>query len=158
MSIHSNFMFLSVLSVWVKAFIFIHTGIHSYNITLSDTFVSKWVRLNRFSTLLPRTEDALWCPPHVSDYSGNPSGARRARKRSSGDSPVDSQTVRSSGRQINVRVKRTNNPSPGQVSSHYLDFTFLHTSKVLYVSDISVFTFYRKKSTSTNQKSQNHRL
>ncbi|KAE8282267.1 Lysine-specific histone demethylase 1B [Larimichthys crocea] len=48
------------------------------------------------------------------DYSGNASGARRARKRSSGESPGDGQTLRSSGRQINVRVKRTNNPPPGQ--------------------------------------------
>uniref|UniRef100_A0AAQ5YDK5 CW-type domain-containing protein n=1 Tax=Amphiprion ocellaris TaxID=80972 RepID=A0AAQ5YDK5_AMPOC len=48
------------------------------------------------------------------DYSGNPSGARRGKKRSSGESPGDGQTLRSSGRQINVRVKRTNNPPPGQ--------------------------------------------
>ncbi|KAL7382463.1 hypothetical protein ABVT39_022906 [Epinephelus coioides] len=48
------------------------------------------------------------------DYSGNASGARRAKKRSSGESPGDGQTLRSSGRQINVRVKRTNNPPPGQ--------------------------------------------
>uniref|UniRef100_G3NC89 [histone-H3]-N(6),N(6)-dimethyl-L-lysine(4) FAD-dependent demethylase n=1 Tax=Gasterosteus aculeatus aculeatus TaxID=481459 RepID=G3NC89_GASAC len=49
------------------------------------------------------------------DYCGNPSGnARRARKRSSGDSPGDGQTLRSSGRQSTVRVKRTNNPPPGQ--------------------------------------------
>ncbi|XP_008291113.1 lysine-specific histone demethylase 1B [Stegastes partitus] len=48
------------------------------------------------------------------DYPGNPSGARRAKKRSSGESPGDGQTLRSSGRQINVRVKRTNNPPPGQ--------------------------------------------
>ncbi|KAG8004905.1 Lysine-specific histone demethylase 1B, partial [Nibea albiflora] len=51
-----------------------------------------------------------WCL----DYSGNASGARRARRRSSGESPGDGQTLRSSGRQINVRVKRTNNPPPGQ--------------------------------------------
>uniref|UniRef100_A0A8C5C9N0 [histone-H3]-N(6),N(6)-dimethyl-L-lysine(4) FAD-dependent demethylase n=1 Tax=Gadus morhua TaxID=8049 RepID=A0A8C5C9N0_GADMO len=48
------------------------------------------------------------------DYSGNASGARRSKKRSSGDSPGDGQSVRSSGRQVNVRVKRTNNPPPGQ--------------------------------------------
>lgn len=71
---------------------------------------------------------------HVSDYSGNPSGARRARKRSSGDSPVDSQTVRSSGRQINVRVKRTNNPSPGQVSSHHSDSALLHNNARVVIS------------------------
>lgn len=54
---------------------------------------------------------------HSLDYCGNPSGnARRARKRSSGDSPGDGQTLRSSGRQSTVRVKRTNNPPPGQVS------------------------------------------
>ncbi|KAM9751676.1 uncharacterized protein ACNS7B_008443 isoform 1-T1 [Menidia menidia] len=48
------------------------------------------------------------------DYSGSASGARRAKRRSSGESPGDSQGLRSSGRQINVRVKRTNNPPPGQ--------------------------------------------
>ncbi|XP_041868041.1 lysine-specific histone demethylase 1B isoform X2 [Melanotaenia boesemani] len=48
------------------------------------------------------------------DYSGNASGARRAKKRSSGESPGEGQTLRTSGRQINVRVKRTNNPPPGQ--------------------------------------------
>uniref|UniRef100_A0AAX7TPT7 CW-type domain-containing protein n=1 Tax=Astatotilapia calliptera TaxID=8154 RepID=A0AAX7TPT7_ASTCA len=48
------------------------------------------------------------------DYPGNASGARRAKKRSSGESPGDGQTLRSSGRQVNVRVKRTNNPPPGQ--------------------------------------------
>uniref|UniRef100_A0A673AWT9 [histone-H3]-N(6),N(6)-dimethyl-L-lysine(4) FAD-dependent demethylase n=1 Tax=Sphaeramia orbicularis TaxID=375764 RepID=A0A673AWT9_9TELE len=48
------------------------------------------------------------------DYPGNASGARRAKKRNSGEPPGDGQTLRSSGRQINVRVKRTNNPPPGQ--------------------------------------------
>ncbi|KAG7273586.1 hypothetical protein CRUP_019832 [Coryphaenoides rupestris] len=49
------------------------------------------------------------------DYSGSASGARRAKKRGSGDSPPgDGQSVRSSGRQVSVRVKRTNNPPPGQ--------------------------------------------
>ncbi|XP_032436131.1 lysine-specific histone demethylase 1B isoform X1 [Xiphophorus hellerii] len=48
------------------------------------------------------------------DYSGNGSGARRARKRSSGESPGDGQTLRSSGRQNTTRVKRSNNPPPGQ--------------------------------------------
>lgn len=56
------------------------------------------------------------CSLSCSDYSGNTSSARRAKKRSSGDSPADGQTLRSSGRQTTVRVKRTNNPPPGQVS------------------------------------------
>ncbi|XP_024154108.1 lysine-specific histone demethylase 1B isoform X1 [Oryzias melastigma] len=43
------------------------------------------------------------------DCPGNASGARRARKRSSGESPGEGQTLRSSRRQ-----KRTNNPPPGQ--------------------------------------------
>lgn len=49
------------------------------------------------------------------DYGGNASGARRPKKRSSGESPGDGQSLRSSGRQLNVRVKRSNNPPPGQV-------------------------------------------
>lgn len=65
----------------------------------------------------------LYCsaPPHrqfvivAVDYSGGASGARRAKKRSSGESPGDGQTLRSSGRQTTARVKRTNNPPPGQV-------------------------------------------
>ncbi|KAF7211398.1 lysine-specific histone demethylase 2 isoform X1 [Nothobranchius furzeri] len=48
------------------------------------------------------------------DYSGNASGTRRAKKRSSEESPGESQTPRISGRQTNARVKRTNNPPPGQ--------------------------------------------
>lgn len=48
------------------------------------------------------------------DYSGNASGARRVRKRSSGESPGDGQSLRSAGRQMTARVKRTNNPPPGQ--------------------------------------------
>lgn len=78
---------------------------------------------------------------NVLDYSGNPSGARRAKKRSSGDSPVDSQTLRSSGRQINVRVKRTNNPPPGQVScgmQHSLSaFPYNKTCHVCFTSLMS---------------------
>lgn len=58
----------------------------------------------------------IYCCYQCLDYSGNASGARRAKKRSSGESPGDGQTLRSSGRQINVRVKRTNNPPPGQVN------------------------------------------
>uniref|UniRef100_A0A3Q3NRV8 Amine oxidase n=1 Tax=Labrus bergylta TaxID=56723 RepID=A0A3Q3NRV8_9LABR len=42
-----------------------------------------------------------------SDYSGNASGARRAKKRSSGESPGDGQTLRSSGRQITSKRKAT---------------------------------------------------
>nr|XP_057904010.1 lysine-specific histone demethylase 2 isoform X4 [Doryrhamphus excisus] len=48
------------------------------------------------------------------DYPGIGSSGRRAKKRSSGESPGDSQAPRSSGRQSNVRVKRANNPPPGQ--------------------------------------------
>ncbi|XP_061123396.1 lysine-specific histone demethylase 2 isoform X1 [Syngnathus typhle] len=48
------------------------------------------------------------------DYPGNGSGARRAKRKSSGESPGDSQALRSSERQTNVRVKRANNPPPGQ--------------------------------------------
>lgn len=48
------------------------------------------------------------------DYSGNASGSRRARKRSSGESPGEG--ARSTGRQMNVRVKRTNNPLPSAQS------------------------------------------
>uniref|UniRef100_A0A667XLQ7 [histone-H3]-N(6),N(6)-dimethyl-L-lysine(4) FAD-dependent demethylase n=1 Tax=Myripristis murdjan TaxID=586833 RepID=A0A667XLQ7_9TELE len=48
------------------------------------------------------------------DYPGGASAARRAKKRSSGESPGDGQALRSSGRQVNVRVKRANNPPPGQ--------------------------------------------
>ncbi|MEQ2189687.1 hypothetical protein GOODEAATRI_027827, partial [Goodea atripinnis] len=48
-------------------------------------------------------------------YSGDGSSARRARKRSSGESPGDGQALRSSGRQSTARVKRSNNPPPGQV-------------------------------------------
>ncbi|XP_077599360.1 lysine-specific histone demethylase 2 isoform X2 [Stigmatopora nigra] len=48
------------------------------------------------------------------DYPGNGSGARRAKRRSSGESPGEGQALRSSGRQSNIRVKRTNNPPPGQ--------------------------------------------
>uniref|UniRef100_A0A8C4F6C0 CW-type domain-containing protein n=1 Tax=Dicentrarchus labrax TaxID=13489 RepID=A0A8C4F6C0_DICLA len=43
----------------------------------------------------------------VLDYSGSASGARRAKKRSSGESPGDGQTLRSSGRQINSKRKAT---------------------------------------------------
>ncbi|XP_047239899.1 lysine-specific histone demethylase 1B-like isoform X2 [Girardinichthys multiradiatus] len=50
----------------------------------------------------------------AADYSGDGSSARRARKRSSGDSPGDGQALRSSGRQSTARVKRSNNPPPGQ--------------------------------------------
>lgn len=93
---------------------------------------------------------------HISDYSGNPSGARRARKRSSGDSPVDSQTVRSSGRQINVRVKRTNNPSPGQVSSHHSDSALLHNNarlvRVLISPSLNSTEYSRGISTARNLK------
>uniref|UniRef100_A0A3Q1EZ62 [histone-H3]-N(6),N(6)-dimethyl-L-lysine(4) FAD-dependent demethylase n=1 Tax=Acanthochromis polyacanthus TaxID=80966 RepID=A0A3Q1EZ62_9TELE len=39
--------------------------------------------------------------------SGNPSGARRGKKRSSGESPGDGQTLRSSGRQINRKATDT---------------------------------------------------
>lgn len=73
-----------------------------------------------------------WC----SDYSGNPSGARRAKKRSCGESPGDGQTLRSSGRQINVRVKRTNNPPPGQVDCcthaqfRKLDMSYTHRHNI----------------------------
>lgn len=48
------------------------------------------------------------------DYSESVSSARRAKRRTSGDPPGDGQSVRSSGRQVNVRVKRANNPPPGQ--------------------------------------------
>uniref|UniRef100_A0A8C5BG52 Lysine demethylase 1B n=1 Tax=Gadus morhua TaxID=8049 RepID=A0A8C5BG52_GADMO len=41
------------------------------------------------------------------DYSGNASGARRSKKRSSGDSPGDGQSVRSSGRQVNRKATDT---------------------------------------------------
>lgn len=54
------------------------------------------------------------------DYGGNASGARRPKKRSSGESPGDGQSLRSSGRQLNVRVKRSNNPPPGQVNAQKL--------------------------------------
>uniref|UniRef100_A0A674P4P2 [histone-H3]-N(6),N(6)-dimethyl-L-lysine(4) FAD-dependent demethylase n=1 Tax=Takifugu rubripes TaxID=31033 RepID=A0A674P4P2_TAKRU len=48
------------------------------------------------------------------DYGGNACGTRRPKKRSSGESPGDEQSLRASGRQLNVRVKRSNNPPPGQ--------------------------------------------
>uniref|UniRef100_A0A8C5C6U9 Lysine demethylase 1B n=1 Tax=Gadus morhua TaxID=8049 RepID=A0A8C5C6U9_GADMO len=41
------------------------------------------------------------------DYSGNASGARRSKKRSSGDSPGDGQSVRSSGRQCKRKATDT---------------------------------------------------
>ncbi|MEQ2218605.1 hypothetical protein XENOCAPTIV_005562 [Xenoophorus captivus] len=50
----------------------------------------------------------------AADYSGDGSSARRARKRSSGESSGDGQALRSSGRQSTARVKRSNNPPPGQ--------------------------------------------
>lgn len=56
------------------------------------------------------------------DYTGNASGARRARKRTAAmESPGDSQSFRSSGRQVNVRVKRSNNPAPGQTKRKATD-------------------------------------
>ncbi|CAL9690747.1 unnamed protein product [Knipowitschia caucasica] len=54
------------------------------------------------------------------DYSGNASGSRRVRKRSSGDSPGEGS--RSAGRQMNARVKRTSNPpTPGQMKRKATD-------------------------------------
>ncbi|XP_072304213.1 lysine-specific histone demethylase 2 [Eucyclogobius newberryi] len=54
------------------------------------------------------------------DYSGNASGSRRVRKRSSGESPGEG--PRSAGRQMNIRVKRTSNPLPlGQIKRKATD-------------------------------------
>lgn len=58
------------------------------------------------------------CDTDFLDYGGNASGVRRPKKRSSGESPGDGQSLRSSGRQLNVRVKRSNNPPPGQVNAY----------------------------------------
>ncbi|XP_046875001.1 lysine-specific histone demethylase 1B isoform X1 [Hypomesus transpacificus] len=50
------------------------------------------------------------------------SGAKRPKKRTAAmDSPGDGQSLRSSGRQSNVRVKRSNNPPPGQTKRKSTD-------------------------------------
>lgn len=56
----------------------------------------------------------------LTDYTVNASGARRAKKRTAMESSSgDGQSsLRSSGRQVNVRMKRCNNPPPGQVYVH----------------------------------------
>uniref|UniRef100_A0A6Q2Y355 CW-type domain-containing protein n=1 Tax=Esox lucius TaxID=8010 RepID=A0A6Q2Y355_ESOLU len=56
-------------------------------------------------------------------YTGNAAGVRRAKKsRTAMESPGDSQSsLRSSGRQVNVRVKRCNNPPPGQTKRKATD-------------------------------------
>lgn len=79
----------------------------------------------------------------VVDYSGNASGARRAKKRSSGESPGDGQTLRSSGRQTNARVKRTNNPPPGQVSCSllWLTKTEASTNYLVFITLTNITVF-----------------
>ncbi|CAB1320437.1 unnamed protein product [Coregonus sp. 'balchen'] len=57
------------------------------------------------------------------DYTVNASGARRAKKRTAMESSSgDGQSsLRSSGRQVNVRTKRCNNPPPGQTKRKAID-------------------------------------